>query len=87
MVFWQMLNSLEYSLNMEFEDIDYPVTIRRERLSAFPNYALKAWETGAKGFMVKPLDVQDVIRQLERLKISLPAQNSQGKAERPEAGR
>lgn len=56
-------------------------------LTAFPNYALKAWETGAKGFMVKPLDVQDVIRQLERLKISLPAQNSQGKAERPEAGR
>lgn len=33
-----MLNSLEYSLNMEFDDVDYPVTIRRERLSAFPNY-------------------------------------------------
>lgn len=34
-----MLNTLEHSLNMEFDDIDYPVTIRRERLSAFPNYA------------------------------------------------
>ena len=56
-------------------------------LTAFPNFALNAWKTGAKGFMVKPLDAREVIWQLEKLKISLPAQNSQGKNEHPEAGR
>lgn len=41
-------------------------------LTAFPDYALNAWKTGAKGFMVKPLDIKDVTEQLERLKITLP---------------
>ena len=41
-------------------------------LTAFPDYALNAWKTGAKGFMVKPLDTKDVAEQLERLKITLP---------------
>ena len=40
-------------------------------LTAFPDYALNAWKTGAKGFMVKPLDMKEVTEQLERLKISL----------------
>lgn len=41
-------------------------------LTAYPDYALNAWKTGAKAFMVKPLDVQEVNEQMARLKISLP---------------
>ena len=37
--------------------------------------------------MVKPLDAREVTWQLEKLKISLPAQKSQGKNEQPEAER
>ena len=46
-------------------------------LTAFPDYALKAWSTGAKGFLVKPLDVQDVTGQLKKLNIILPSQNQE----------
>ena len=35
-------------------------------LTAYPDYALKAWETGARGFMVKPLIAEEVIKQLEK---------------------
>ena len=41
-------------------------------LTAFPDYALNAWKTGAKGFLVKPLDIQEANELLERLKISYP---------------
>jgi len=41
-------------------------------LTAFPNYALNAWKTGARGFMVKPLDEKEITAQLGRLKIALP---------------
>ena len=36
-------------------------------LTAFPDHALKAWDTGAKGFLVKPLDTRDITEQLRRL--------------------
>ena len=44
-------------------------------LTAFPGYALDAWRTGARGFLVKPLDVREVKEQMERLQISLPCPN------------
>ena len=50
-------------------------------LTAYPNYALNAWKTGAKGFMLKPLDLREVTEQLERLRISLPQQNQEKEAE------
>ena len=43
-------------------------------LTAYPDHALNAWKTGAKGFMVKPLDARELTAQLARLKISLPRQ-------------
>lgn len=49
-------------------------------LTAYPNYALNAWKTGAKGFMLKPLDLREVTEQLERLRISLPLQNQEKEA-------
>lgn len=42
-------------------------------LTAYPNYALSAWKTKAKGFLVKPLGIQEVTEQLEKLKISVPS--------------
>ncbi len=42
-------------------------------LTAFPDYALNAWRTGARGFLVKPLDVLEVTGQLKRLNINLTA--------------
>lgn len=36
-------------------------------LTAYPDYALDAWETGASGFMVKPLTPERVKEQLKRL--------------------
>ena len=56
-------------------------------LTAFPDYALNAWKTGAKGFMVKPLDTQEVAGLLERLKISLPHATNQRQNEQSEAER
>jgi len=38
-------------------------------LTAFPDYALNAWSTGARGFTVKPLDARGVTTQLEKLNI------------------
>ena len=37
-----MLNSLENSLGIEFSDVEYPVRIRRDRLSMFPNYEMES---------------------------------------------
>ena len=38
-------------------------------LTAYPDYALDAWDTGACGFMVKPLTPESVRRQLKKLRI------------------
>ena len=53
-------------------------------LTAFPDYALKAWNTGARGFLVKPLDAKELAIQLEWLKISLPSRE-QDRQNKPEA--
>ena len=37
-------------------------------LTAYPDYALDAWDTGACGFMVKPLTPEGVRRQLKMLR-------------------
>ena len=40
-------------------------------LTAYPDYALDAWDTGACGFMVKPLTPQGVRKQLDKLRYPL----------------
>ena len=37
-------------------------------LTAFPEYALDAWKTGASGFLLKPLDADEVRQELHRLR-------------------
>lgn len=37
-------------------------------LTAFPDYSLNAWKTGASGFLLKPLDAQEVRQELSRLR-------------------
>ena len=37
-------------------------------LTAYPDYSLDAWDTGACGFMVKPLTPESVRRQLKNLR-------------------
>ena len=37
-------------------------------LTAYPDYALDAWETGASGFVVKPLTPERVREQLKKLR-------------------
>ena len=37
-------------------------------LTAYPDYALDAWDTGASGFMVKPLSPESVRAQLKKLR-------------------
>lgn len=37
-------------------------------LTAFVDYSLDAWETGASGFMMKPLTVENVRKQISRLR-------------------
>ena len=37
-------------------------------LTAYPDYALDAWDTGACGFMVKPLTPEGVRTQLQKLR-------------------
>ena len=49
-------------------------------LTAFPDYALSAWGTGARGFLVKPLKAADVRELLSRLNISLPQKPEMGRA-------
>lgn len=38
-------------------------------LTAYSEYALHAWDTGAKGFLLKPLEEADVRRTVERLRL------------------
>ena len=37
-------------------------------LTAYAEYSFDAWDTGACGFLLKPLDPQGVRRQLDRLR-------------------
>ena len=37
-------------------------------LTAYPDYALDAWDTGASGFMIKPLTADGVSEQLAKLR-------------------
>lgn len=37
-------------------------------LTAYPSYAIDAWETGASGFMLKPITVETVHEQLRKLR-------------------
>ena len=38
-------------------------------LTAFPDYALDAWNTNACGFMVKPLTPESIRRQMKKLRV------------------
>lgn len=40
-------------------------------LTAFPEYSLDAWSVGASGFLLKPLDMEEVRRELSRLRYSV----------------
>lgn len=40
-------------------------------LTAFPDYSLNAWKTGASGFLLKPLDAQEVRQELYRLRYTV----------------
>ena len=37
-------------------------------LTAYPEYSLDAWSIGASGFLLKPLDMEEVRRELSRLR-------------------
>ena len=37
-------------------------------LTSYPDYALNAWETAACGFMVKPIQLEDIENQLNKLR-------------------
>ena len=37
-------------------------------LTSYPDYALNAWDTGATGFLTKPLHLDDVNKQLSKLR-------------------
>jgi transcriptional regulator with XRE-family HTH domain len=41
-------------------------------LTAYANYALDAWGTGASGFMLKPISPEGIHAQLENLRYPLP---------------
>ena len=41
-------------------------------LTAYINYSLDAWETGASGFLMKPLTVENVQKQLAKLRYPVP---------------
>ena len=41
-------------------------------LTAYSDYALDAWETGASGFMIKPITHEGVKKQLEKLRCPFP---------------
>ena len=41
-------------------------------LTAYPDYSLDAWDTGACGFMVKPLTLEGVRKQLKKLRFPFP---------------
>lgn len=37
-------------------------------LTSYPDYAVEAWKTAASGFLIKPLQLEDVEQQLEKLR-------------------
>ena len=41
-------------------------------LTAYTTYSLDAWETGASGFLMKPLTTEDVKKQLSKLRYPVP---------------
>jgi YesN/AraC family two-component response regulator len=41
-------------------------------LTGYRDYALDAWDTGAKGFLLKPLTAESVRAQLSRIKLKIP---------------
>ena len=45
-------------------------------LTSYPDYALKAWDTNASGFLVKPLRREDITEQLRKLRH--PCKNTDG---------
>lgn len=47
-------------------------------LTAFAEYSLDAWGTGASGFMVKPITQEGVREQLERLRYPFPTGGTTG---------
>jgi transcriptional regulator with XRE-family HTH domain len=47
-------------------------------LTAYPDYALEAWETEASGFMVKPLTPEGVSEQLKKLRYPFRAKGAEG---------
>ena len=47
-------------------------------LTAYAEYSLDAWSTGASGFMVKPLTPEGVRGQLERLRYPFPSGGAAG---------
>ena len=54
----------------ELLDIDSRINV--VYLTAYRDYAFDAWETGACGFLLKPLTVDAVHRQLQRLRYPIP---------------
>ena len=40
--------------------------------TAYTTYSLDAWETGASGFLMKPLTIEDVKKQLSKLRYPVP---------------
>ena len=41
-------------------------------LTAYPEYSIKAWDTKASGFMVKPITLEGVKEQLKKLRHPIP---------------
>jgi two-component SAPR family response regulator len=41
-------------------------------LTAYTTYSLDAWETGASGFLMKPLTIEGVQKQLSKLRYPVP---------------
>jgi YesN/AraC family two-component response regulator len=41
-------------------------------LTGYRDYALDAWDTGAKGFLLKPLTAESVRAQLSRMNLKIP---------------
>ena len=41
-------------------------------LTGYRDYALDAWDTGARGFLLKPLTAESVQAQLSRMNVKIP---------------
>lgn len=48
-------------------------------LTSYPDYAIKAWDTEASGFLVKPLQKEDVLQQLSKLRYPIGKKSGGGK--------